>query len=130
MSRPLGGNDITRERLRKIGLYLAELCRRLRVRGIATMVVAGICQRWSFRDPDLTARHFAMGSSIAHYVVKHFPVASMVYVWAVGHWSHDGVHLSEEGEAEFLNSLRLKLGKVLAPKDLELREECMSVACA
>ncbi|KAH3772784.1 hypothetical protein DPMN_174130 [Dreissena polymorpha] len=75
-------------------------------------MLVDICKRWSFRDPALTARRFsAMGSSIAHNVAKHFPVASMVYVREEGHWSHDGVHLSEEGEAEFLISLRLEAGQ-------------------
>ncbi|KAH3772786.1 hypothetical protein DPMN_174132 [Dreissena polymorpha] len=61
-----------------------------------------------------------MGSSIAHYVAKHFPVALMVYVQERVHWKPDCVHLSEAGEAVFMESLRLKLGKVLAPKDLGL----------
>ncbi|XP_052252656.1 schlafen family member 13-like isoform X2 [Dreissena polymorpha] len=116
----LGGDDITPTcRPRKIGWYIVELCILVTARGVATVVVADICKRWAFQDPALTSDRFnAMRNSIAHYVTKFFPVASMVYVKEKEHWCPDGVHLSKEGEAVFMDSLRLKLDKILTPKDL------------
>ncbi|KAH3738558.1 hypothetical protein DPMN_045196 [Dreissena polymorpha] len=117
----LGGNNITtRCQPRKINLRIIELCRLVRTRGVATMVLADICKRWVFRDPALTSDRFSkFGSSIAHYKMMYFPVASMVHMQEEKkHWCHDGVHLSEAGVEEFMTSLRLKLRKILTPTDL------------
>ncbi|KAH3889198.1 hypothetical protein DPMN_013249 [Dreissena polymorpha] len=68
----LGGNDIsTSEQPCRIRWYIVELCRLIKARGFATVVVADICKWWSFRDAALTSRCFAaMGSSIAYYVAS------------------------------------------------------------
>jgi lysophospholipase L1-like esterase len=118
----LGGNDITsRCQPRDISLDILKLCRLVKARGVATVVVAGICQRWAFCDNALTSDRFtAIGSAIDRYVRRYFPVSSMVHVREDVHWLSDGVHLSEEGMAEYMESLRLKLAKIFKPKDLVL----------
>ena len=70
------------------------------------MVVAGICQRWAFRDNALTSDRFtAIGSAIDHYVMRYFPVSSMVHMREDVHWLSNGEHLSEDGMAVFMESL-------------------------
>ncbi|KAH3701208.1 hypothetical protein DPMN_076191 [Dreissena polymorpha] len=83
------------------------------------MVVADICKRWKYRDPAITFDQFSkIASAIARYVMRYFPVASMVHVEDERkHWCPDGVHLNEAGVEEFMNSLRLKLGKILKAAD-------------
>ncbi|KAH3841660.1 hypothetical protein DPMN_115133 [Dreissena polymorpha] len=116
----LGGNDITAScQPRDIGLAILGLCRMVKARGVATVVVAAICGRWVFRDPALTPDQFSrIGNAIAKYVMRYFPVSSMMYVCDRDvHWLRDGVHLSAAGLDEFLNSLRLKLLRILPSKD-------------
>ncbi|KAH3876175.1 hypothetical protein DPMN_000010 [Dreissena polymorpha] len=116
----LGGNDITsRCQPRDISMDILKLCRLVKARGVATVVVAGICQRWAFCDNALTLDRFkAIGSVIDHYVMRYFPVSSMIHMREDVHWLSDGVHLSEDGMAVFMESLRLKLAKISKPKDL------------
>ncbi|KAH3697426.1 hypothetical protein DPMN_084958 [Dreissena polymorpha] len=58
-----------------------------------------------FRIPTQFAN---LASSIDKHVAKKFPLAYMFYVKEDGHWVRDGVHLSEEGEKVFMDTLRRK----------------------
>ncbi|KAH3844630.1 hypothetical protein DPMN_086889 [Dreissena polymorpha] len=95
----LGGNDITsRCQPCDISLDILKLCRLVKARSVAIMVVAGIC-------PYIGPLHGHIGSAIDHYVMRYFPISSMVYVREDVHWLSDGVHLSEDGMAVFMESL-------------------------
>ncbi|KAH3844634.1 hypothetical protein DPMN_086893 [Dreissena polymorpha] len=103
----LGGNDITsRCQPRDISLDILKLSRLVKAQGVATVVVAGICQRWAFCDNAHTLDRFtAKGSAIDHYVMRYFPVSSMLHMREDVHWLSDGKHLSEDGMAVFMESL-------------------------
>ncbi|KAH3844631.1 hypothetical protein DPMN_086890 [Dreissena polymorpha] len=118
----LGGNHITsRCQPRDISLDILKLCRLVKARGVATVVVASICQRWAFRDNALTLdRLTAIGSTIDHYVMRYFSVSSMVHMREDVHWLSDGVHLSEDGMAVFMESAFLRI-RQLDPENPSLK---------